>query len=206
MSFEQAGQRQRIFLVRAAASVAAHGNGEFAAGQDRNPLALGARLQRKLRVIGSDVARFAFEIGAEIDDRVTRVFRYLDRGVERSLRPRDQLELRAREGWIAGLAALVSCVVERMADGVVDRKAIFSDDGARIGERGRIRHRRSRCDRRRIVVRNVRDRQRHDLGALAGARQPAALDPRQMLANGVDLADRRAGAQQCPGYLLLLRE
>ena len=40
---------------------------------------------------------------------------------------------------------------------------------------------------------NVRYRQRHDLGALPGAREPAALDPRQVLANGVDLADRRAG-------------
>ena len=67
---------------------------------------------------------------------------------------------------------------------------------ARIRKRGRIRHRRSRCDRGRVVARHVRDRQRHDLGAHPGARQPAALDPRQMLANGVDLADRRARAQQ----------
>ncbi len=55
-------------------------------------------------------------------------------------------------------------------------------------------------------MRNVRYRQRDDLGALAGAGEPAALDPRQMLANGVDLADRRAGAQQRPRHLLLLRK
>ena len=114
--------------------------------------------------------------------------------------------MRAGKGGIAGLAALVGGVVERAADGVVDHELVFRDQCARIGQRGRIRHRRSRRDRARIVVRNVRDRQRHDLGALPGARQPAALDPRQMLADGVDLADRRARAQQCPVHLLLLRE
>ena len=46
---EQAGQRQRIFLVGAAAAVAAHGHGEFAAGQDRHALALGARLAAPAR-------------------------------------------------------------------------------------------------------------------------------------------------------------
>ncbi len=62
-----------------------------------------------------------------------------------------------------------------------------------VSQCGRIRHRWARRDRGRIVARNIRNRQRHDLGgALSGARQPAALDARQMLADGVDLADRRA--------------
>ena len=40
-----------------------------------------------------------------------------------------------------------------------------------------------------------------------GARgEPAALDAREMLAHGVDLADRGAGAQQCPRHRLLLRQ
>ena len=56
-------------------------------------------------------------------------------------------------------------------------------------------------------MRHVGDRERHDLGgALSGARQPAALDPRQMFSHHVHLADRRAGAQQCAVHLLLLRE
>ena len=56
-------------------------------------------------------------------------------------------------------------------------------------------------------MRHVGDRQRHDLGgALAGAGQPAALDPRQMLADDVHLADRRARTQQRAVDLLLLRE
>ena len=75
-----------------------------------------------------------------------------------------------------------------------------------IRKRGRIRHRRSRCDCGRIVARNVRNRQRDDFGRLAGAREPAALDPRQVLAHRVDLADRRARAQQRPGQELFLRE
>ena len=120
---------------------------------------------------------------------------------------RDQFELRAGERGIAGLAALVLGIVERAADGVVDREIVFRDEGAGVRQRGRIRHGRSRGDRGRIVVRHVGDRQRHDLGgAAAGARQPAALDARQMLAHDVHLADRRAGAQQRAVDLLLLRE
>ena len=76
------GQRQRIFLVGAAAPVAAHGHGEFAAGQDRNALARGARLQRESRVIGGDAAGLAFEVGAEIDDLVAGVPCFPDRSVE----------------------------------------------------------------------------------------------------------------------------
>ena len=87
---QQVRQRQRIFLVRAAAAIAAHGHGQFAAGQDRRALALAPRLQRQPRMVGGDVARLAFEIGAEIDDLVSGIPCYLDRGIERSLRLRDQ--------------------------------------------------------------------------------------------------------------------
>ena len=55
-------------------------------------------------------------------------------------------------------------------------------------------------------MRNVGDRQRDDFGALSRAGQPAALDPRQVLADDVHLADRRARTQQRAVDLLLLRE
>ena len=84
--------------------------------------------QREPGVIGGDAARLALEVGAEIDDLVAGVPCHLDRGLERGLRPRDQLELRARKGGIAGLAAFVCGVVERAADGVVDLKAVFRDE------------------------------------------------------------------------------
>src|SRR5260370_7672817 len=64
---EMAGQRQRIFLVGAATPVAADGHREFAAGQDRNALARGARLQRESGMIGADAAGLALEIAAEVD-------------------------------------------------------------------------------------------------------------------------------------------
>jgi len=53
-------------------------------------------------------------------------------------------------------------------------------------------------------MRNVGDRKRHDSRMLTRARQPPSLDPRQVLANGIDLADRCARTQQCAGHLLLL--
>ena len=60
-----------------------------------------------LRVIGGDAAGLAFEIGAEIDDLVAGVLRQFYRGIERIARARDQFEMRAREGGIAGLAAFI---------------------------------------------------------------------------------------------------
>src|SRR5215211_2536890 len=101
--------------------------------------------------------------------------------------------------------ALVCGIVERAADGVVDGEVIVCNDAAGVGERGRIRNGWAGCDRGSIVVGNVRDRERHDLGALPGARQPPALDARQMLTDGIHFADRRAGAEQGAGHLLLQR-
>ena len=186
--------------------MAAHGYREFTAGHDRHLPALGARLQGEPRMIGRNAAGLAFKVGTKIDNRIAGRASDFGSGVERGPRPGDQLEPRTGEGGIAALAALVARILKRAADRGVDRKPIFFHDGAGVGERGRIRHGRSGCDRGWIVVRHVRNRQRHDLGAPAGTRQPAALDARQMLAHGVDLADRRARAQQRPGHLLLLRE
>ena len=157
-------------------------------------------------MIGSDLAGFTFEIGAEVDNRVAGVLGELDGGVERSLWARDQFEMRARKGGITLLAAFVPGIIERAADRIIDLKAVFGDDRARVGECGRIRHCRSGGDCRRLVTRNVRYGQRHDLGALGGARESPALDPRQVLANGVDLADRRAGAEQRPRHLQFLHK
>ena len=164
-------------------------------------------LQRQARMIGRDIARLAFEIRAEADDLIAGVLCDLDGRVERSLRFRDHLELRAGKRAIAGLAALVAGIFEGAPDGIVDREIIPRHQRAGVRQRARIRHRRSRCDRGRIVMRHVGDRQRHDLGgALSGAGQPAALDPRQMLADDIHLADRRARTQQCAVHLLLLCE
>ena len=111
------------------------------------------------------------------------------------------------KGGIARLAAFVCGIIERAADRVVDIEPVFGDDGARVGQRGRIGHGRSRGDRGSVVARHVGDRERQDLArALTGTRQPAALDARQMFPHGIDLADRRARAQQCAGQFLFLLE
>ena len=117
-------------------------------------------------MIGGDFARLALEVGAEIDDLVAGLPGQFDRGLERGLRPRDQLEPRAREGGIAGLAAFVGGIVERAADGVVDFEVIFRDDRAGIRKRGRDPAPSAPRRSRKVVVRHVGDRQRHDFGQL----------------------------------------
>ena len=158
-------------------------------------------------MVGCDVARLAFEISAEADHLIAGVLGDLDGGVERSLRFCDHLELRAGKRGVARLAALIPGIFEGTPDGIVDREIVPRHQRAGVRQRARIRHRRPGCDRGRIVMRHVGYRERHDLGgALSGAGQPAALDPRQMLADDVHLADRRAGTQQRAVHLLLLRE
>ena len=122
---EQPGQCQRIFLVGSAATVAAHGHRQFTARQDRDLPAFGARLQGEPRVVGRDVAGLAFQVGAEIDDRIAGLSGDFGGGVERGARPGDQLEARTGKGGIAGLAALVAGILERAADRGIDRKPIF---------------------------------------------------------------------------------
>ena len=155
-------------------------------------------------MIVGNAAGLTLQIGAEVDNLIAGLACDPGGGVERGARPCDQFEPRPGKGGIAGLAALVAGILERPSDRGIEGKAISRDDGAGLGQRGRIGHGRPGCDRGRVVVRNIRYRQRHDLGALAGARQPAALDPRQVLAHGVDLADRCARAQQGARHLLLL--
>ena len=158
-------------------------------------------------MLGRNVARLAFEVRAEADHLVAGVLCDLDGRIERSLRLCDHLELRAGKRGVARLAAFIRGIFERAPDGIVDREIVPRHQRAGVCQRARIRHRRPGCDRGGIVMRHVRYRQRHDLGgALSGAGQPAALDPRQMLADDVHLADRRARTQQRAVHLLLLCE
>ena len=55
---EQAGECEHIFLIGAAATITAHGNGEFAAGKDGELLSLGVGFQCDLRMDRGNIARF----------------------------------------------------------------------------------------------------------------------------------------------------
>ena len=171
------------------------------------PCGLGAGFQREFCVIGGDIAGLAFEIGAEIDHLVSGGrSRDLDRGVERAARPSDQREAGTGERGVAGLAAFIGAIVERAGDGIVDREAISCDQRARsasvVGS-GTVGPE---------AIALASSRGTSDIASVtisarcAGPRQSAALDPRQMLSHRVDLADRRAGAEQRPRHLLLLGE
>ena len=121
-SLQQAGQRQRVLLVRAAAAVAAHGDGEFAAGEDRQ-LRLPSRAPRaSLRMRGRDLARLAFEFGAEIDDLEARIPRDGDRGVERRLAAaRSAKTAHAQSAGSPGLQLSFAGSSQRPLHGVVGR-------------------------------------------------------------------------------------
>ena len=64
---EMDGERQCIFLVRAALALAAQRHGQFAAGEDDGAAALGAHRQRQPGVLGRDLARLALQAAAKHD-------------------------------------------------------------------------------------------------------------------------------------------
>ena len=65
-------QGERIFLVGAAAALAAQRHGQLAARQDHGATSLGLEVARHPCVGGGDVARLAFDLGAEQDRLVAR--------------------------------------------------------------------------------------------------------------------------------------
>jgi len=106
----------------AAAAVAFHGDGEFAAGQDREAPALGAGLQRHLGMAGRNRARFTFEIGAEIDHLIASLLHGQRRRIDRVAgRPISLKRVCAKIGS-SGLQLSVARVVQRAANRVVDRQ------------------------------------------------------------------------------------
>ncbi len=162
------------------------------------------RFARQLRVRCCHLARFALEL-AEVHHLEARSFRRRDRGIERVARPRDQREARVRQRRIAGLAAFVGRILQRLRDGRIGRDAEALQHGAGVGQRRRIGNGRPRGDHRRIVIRHVGNRERQHRRGLRRARQPPALDAREMLAHRVDGADRRARTEQGAIEVLLLR-
>ena len=86
--------------------------------------------------------------------------------------------------------------------------AVALQHGLGVGERRRVRRRRTGGDHRRVVARHVGNDQRHDPGRRGRARQPAALDRGQMLADAVDLIDVGAAPEQrlVQGLLVVERD
>ncbi len=203
---EMDGERQRIFLVRAAAALAPQRDGEFAARKDGDAPALGGVVAGEPGMFGGDLARFALQAVAEHHAFVAGVAGAGLGGGKRVGRPRDDPVVGPGESRVARLRRFVGRIVERARHGLRQFEAVFGDDRARIGERRRIGHRRSGTDDRGVVAGHVGNRERDHFRRMGALREPAAFDAREMFADAVDLADIGAAAQQRPRRRLLLGE
>ena len=151
-----------------------------------------------------DIARLALDAVAQHDRRdVAREGGFRSRG-KRPLRARDQLKARVREDRVAGFRRLVARLGEMCDDGFWFGDAVFREDGAGIGKGGRIGHGRARGDDSRVVAGHIRDRQCDDARRRRRGGEPPALDRREVFSDRVDLADRRARAQQGLRHPLLV--
>ena len=90
------------------------------------------------------------------------------------------------------------------ARGVRKRDAAPCDDGAGIRQGRRVGHGGPGCDDGRVVVRHIRDGEGQDPGRSGPSGQSAALDAREVLANGVDLVDGAPDRSRRAGDALLL--
>jgi len=134
----------------------------------------------------------------EIDDLVAGVLGKFT-AASSELRRRAISSNARAEGGIGRLAASLR-IVQRAADRFVELQIVFRNQRAGILQSVvGIRHRRpdgSRTDR---SARTSEIASVTISGALAGARQTAALDPGQMLADRIDLADRARRSAARPG-------
>ena len=156
-------ERQRVFLVRPAAALAADRDGQFAARQDRRrggrrpaARALAARARPRPRALRLRRGRRGRRTRSRPRARPLR--RRGSASAGRAIRRNS----RVGEGRIAGLRAFVGRIVERARHRLGHVEPEARNDRARIGERRWIRHGRARADHRRIVARHVGDRERHD--------------------------------------------
>src|SRR5437762_11954199 len=81
-----------------------------------------------------------------------------------------------------------------------------SEDAKRIGERRRVRRRRTGGDDGERITDDVGEGEREDRGRSRGPGKLAALEAREVLADGVELVDGGAGGEQQPRHRLLLRQ
>src|SRR5258708_6258486 len=197
------GERQSVFLVRTAASLAAKGYGEFAARHNDPAPPLCLQVSGKLRLGRRNLAGFALDPVAEKYAVIAAgSYRRLG-GAKGFLRTGDEAERRTVEGVVLGLRRFVGRIGQCAADGLGNVQPEPRHHGAGIRKRGRVRYRGSRTDHRRVVAGNVGDGERHHPRRKGQPAEPSALDARQMLAHRVDLTDRSSRFKQRAVHRLL---
>ena len=120
--------------------------------------------------------------------------------------PRRQRERGGGEDRITRLRRLICGVGERSCHLRRQLEPMARHDGASIGERSAIGHRRARADHRRIIPRHVGNADRDDARGMRMLRKPPAFDAGEMLAHRVDFDDRGAAGEQRPRHCLLVRK
>ena len=153
-----------------------------------------------------DVSRLAFDAVAERNAVIAGCPHRGFGGLHRVGRPRGQCELTSGKDPVAGLRRFIFWIIQRARDRVRKRESILRDNCACVRECRGIGNGRSRADRRRVVARHIRNRDRQKLCGMRMPGKAAALDAREMFAHRVDLADGRARAQERMCHRLLVLE
>ena len=165
---------------------------QFAAGEDHGPATGLLELKRHARMVGGDIPRLAHDIGAERHDFVAGFPRKGLGRIERMAGADDDLEARPAEDRVVRLRRLLGRIGQHFGDAGGDIDAVPPQDLPGVNLRRGIGNGGSGSDGRGIVARHVGDGEGVNPSGADAGREPAALDPRQMLAHAIHLADHRA--------------
>ena len=145
--------------------LAAQRHRQFAAGQDRRRGGPARAARGRAGVLGGDLAGLALQAVAEHDAVVAGRWRArLRAAAQRVGRPRDDAVAVVGKDWHRPASAIHWRDRRARGSPASGRSSRYlRGDRARIGERGRVGHRRAGADHRRIVARHVGDRQRDEL-------------------------------------------
>ena len=210
---ERLGRGHRELLVASALTVAADRHRRLAAGQQahRRP-----RPGARLHALAQDgdqhpgrLARLALEARRQ-DQRAQPLAPRLARGGldAQAIAAHDARDDPAEEGsrpaWASrGHSPRAPASSRRArAPGHLPEHPPPAQDLERVGERRGVGHGGARSDGREVVAHDVGQHQADHARRRRGARQPAALEPREVLAHRVQLVDRRARAQEQRGRAL----
>lgn len=146
-----------------------------------------------------DDARFALSLAVEQDGFPAEASRFGRGGIERRAAAGDDAVVRVPAPRFFRLYRFAPAPVGR-------GDTVAKEDGSSVGEAGRVRHGGAGAYVFRPVADDVGHGERCQPRRKRRAGEAAALDSRQVAADGVHLADRSAGAEKGGGEGLLLRQ
>ncbi len=129
------GERQCVLLIGAATAAAFERHGKLTTGQNHRTATFAGEPKRKVRVLGRNLTRFSFEIGAEQNGLIADRAGDVGSRCKRFCRACNDMKRGVRERVVAGLRTFVRRIVKCRNDRSRRMQFARRDDCARVSKR-----------------------------------------------------------------------